>query len=167
VSSIIKNLVDRGLVLRTEIAERQKELKGIETALETFGLDSSDQHIELKDADREGRQWLAIGTEMVVPIIFTADKIIGSFQKHSVIHERVRAALGKQGSRIVHFYEPVTTYKGQCKDGKAFRKLAQEMLGTGAPAFITACVVRDKHGLAQSDIKIEWDAAESVPEAAS
>jgi hypothetical protein len=157
-----KELVDRGLVLRAEISERQKELKDIEAGLKEVGLASSAEHEELVDAEREGRRWFAAGTEKIVPVIFTADKIIGSFKSDGPTHEMIRAALGKQRAKLQEFYKAETTWGNLFKDGKQFRTAAREILGTSAPGFITACVTRDKFGMTRSDIRIEWDAAEIV-----
>jgi len=157
-----KELVDRGLVLRSEISERQKELKEIESGLEEIGLARSAEHEELVDAEREGRRWFAAGSEKIVPVIFTADKIIGSFKSDGATHEMIRVALGKQRGKLQEFYKPETTWGNLFKDGKQFRTAAREILGMCAPGFITACVARDKSGVARSDIRIEWDAAEKI-----
>ena len=157
-----KELVDRGLQLRGEISARQAELKEIEANLAELGLASSAEHEELADAEREGRRWFAEGTEKMVPVIFTADKIIGSFKSAGATHETICAALGKQRGKLREFYKPETTWGNLFKDGKQFRMAAREILGRSAPGFITACVARDKYGVARSDIRIEWDAAGKV-----
>jgi len=157
-----KALVDRGLQLRGEISARHAELKEIESSLEQLGLASSAEHVDLADAEREGRRWFAMGSEKMVPVIFTADKIIGSFKSDGVTHEAICVALGKQRAKLREFFRPETTWGNLFKDGKQFRASAREVLGVGAPGFITACVARDKFGVARSDIRIEWDAAEKV-----
>lgn len=78
----IKALVDRGLEAREQIERLQKELKEIEGKLKEAGLKSEQE--DLKDADREGKRWLAHGTRFAIPIIFTADKIVGQFKANSV-----------------------------------------------------------------------------------
>lgn len=158
----IKYYIDRGLLLREQIAVREKELKEIEGHIQELGLQHTEDHVDLKDADREGRQWLAQGTDKVVPVIFTADKIIGSFKDGSAQHQTIRTALNGRVP-FSRFFRSETTWSNLSKTGKAFRAFAVQMLGTEcAPAFITACTARDKHGIAKSDIKINWDDAEAV-----
>ncbi|HEX4342922.1 MAG TPA: hypothetical protein VH255_06005 [Verrucomicrobiae bacterium] len=158
----VKELVDRGLQLRSEISERQIEMERIEEELKKRGLAQSSELEDLKDADREGRRWFAAGTEKIVPVIFTADKIFGSFKSNGATHEIICAALGRRREKLLEFYRPETTWGILFKDGKKFRTVAGDVLGSSAPAFITACVARDKFGVARSDIKIEWDEAEKI-----
>lgn len=154
----IQELVDRGLAIRSEMERLKQELKSIEARLETYGL--AGRHEELKDADREGRRWLARGSKLIVPVIFTADKIIGTFQANSPTHERILAA---SNNLLRFFYDPVTTYENRFKDGKQFRSRADALLGPEkGPRFITACLAVDKHGIPKSDIKILWEDSEPV-----
>lgn len=157
----IRTLVDRGLAIRTEIKALEKEMNDIESKLEQAGLHGD--HQELKDADREGRRFLAAGSEKILSIVFTADKLVQSFQANSAQH---KAIAQKAGRHLQSFYLPVTQYKMVQKDGKAFRAAADEILGKEGPAFITACLARDKKGLPKSDVKIEWDSAEEIAEVA-
>jgi len=153
----VRALVDRGIELRAEIKKLQKELDGIEVALESAGYEGT--HRELKDEDREGRRWMAAGSRLIIPVVFTADKIVSSFKKDSPQHTRAAAAAaGKLGE----FYLPATTFENRFKDGKQFRKAADETLGQAAPGFITVCLARDKHGVPKSDVKIAWEDAEPV-----
>ncbi len=71
----IAELVDRGLELRTRIAEDSAELKKIETKLKAAGYEAGleGDHEELKDANREGKRWLARGSAMILPVVFTSD----------------------------------------------------------------------------------------------
>ncbi len=152
----IKTLVDRGL----EIVEAQKaldaEMKKIVAELEAHGLEHSAHHEALEDADRDGKRWFANGTVVSVPMIFTADKLVGEIATKSPKRVEIEAAAGKF---FRAFFKPVSGYVNLFKDGKQFRKHAAEMLGADAPAFITACVARDKNGIAKSDIKILWSEA--------
>lgn len=157
----LRALVDRGLVVRAQMAALKQELDDIEAKLEKAGLDGD--HQELKDADREGRRFLARGTDRILPIIFTADKLVQSFQANSAQHKTIAQ---KAGRHLQSFYLPVTQYKMVQKDGKAFRAAADQILGKDGPAFITACLARDKKGVPKSDVKIEWDSAEEIVEAA-
>jgi hypothetical protein len=151
--------VERGLELRKQIKKDQDELKEIEARLEAAGLDG--EQVELKDAEREGRQFLARGDKHIVPVIFTADLLIKSFQDKSKHHVRIVDAL-PEGVSVKQFYKSSTKWEGVFESGKKFRAVADEMLGKDAPKFITACVARDKDGIAKSAIKVDWDHAEEV-----
>jgi hypothetical protein len=147
--------VDRGLEILAEIKKLQTELKNIETRLEMAGLQAGQrgEHQPLQDADRGGKCWFAHGSDQDVPLIFTDDKLIGSFTAESKVHKTILAvAAGK----LPEFFKPVNKFEAVFDDGKKFRKHAFEIFGEQAPAFITACVARDKAGIAKSDVKICW-----------
>lgn len=151
-------LVDRGLVLRAEIAEREAELKAIEERLKAAALRG--EQIELNDPEREGRQWLAEGSAAVVPVVLTSDLLMQSFADGSPAHARVEAAAG---GRLDEFYRPVKTWKMLAANGKAFRREAAGLLGPQAGAeLVSACVLRDKYGVPRSTVKVEWDRAMEV-----
>ncbi len=156
-SKLVTNAVDRGLAVRAEIKKLAAELKEIETFLETTGLKA--EHEELKDADREGRRWLAHGSEVIVPVVFTADKIVGSFTRDSEQHKKISTA---SADLLLKFFKPLNGYKNRFDDGKKFRLTADELLGKQAPGFITACLARDKNGTPLSDVKILWDQTEAA-----
>ena len=158
-SQNIKDLVDRGLAIRAELETLKKELKGIEAKLAKYGLNG--QHEELKDAEREGRRWLARGSRLIVPVVFTADKIIQTFKAGTPTHARILAAAD---AHLQDFYHATTTYETLFDDGKKFRQRADELLSKEkAPPFITACLAVDKLGVPKSDIKIMWGDTEPVP----
>jgi hypothetical protein len=146
--------VDRGLALRREIKAHQEELKLIEARLEAAGL-KGDQ-VDLKDEEREGKQFLAAGSKQIVPVVFTADLIVKSFQANSAKHKSIDAVAQEQ---LRKFYLPTTTWECVTDSGKRFRKLADQILGKDGPALVTACVARDKHGIPKSAVKVEWDRA--------
>lgn len=148
--------VDRGLAIVQQMATLQKELDDIETRLERAGLEGD--QIELVDPEREGRQYLAHGSEAIVPIVFTADLLVKSFADRSVTYDRIVGALPKD-ARIRSFFHPISTWKTVHENGKKFRAIAAEALGAAAPAFITACLQRDKHGLPKSQVRVEWNRA--------
>ena len=152
----IKELVDRGLEIIIQQSALDAELKKIVAELEAHGLEHAAHHEDLADADRDGKRWFANGTSASVPIIFTADKLVGEVAAQSPKRVEIEAAAGKF---FRAFFKPVNGYQNVFKDGKQFRKHARELLGDQAPAFITACVARDKNGIAKSDIKILWDEA--------
>lgn len=150
--------VDRGLEIKAAIATLATELAEIENRLVKAGLDGD--QVELTDPDREGRQWLARGSKQIVPVVFTADLLVQSFANGSVIHGKIVDALGDHP--IGNFYRRVSGFATQFESGKKFRAHAAEMLGKDAPAFISACLRRDKEGTPKSQIKIEWDRAVEV-----
>lgn len=156
----IPHLVDLGLKLRERIATLEAELETVEAALISHAR-TGDQ-VDLIDEEREGKQYLARGSAQTVPVVFTADSIIGSFADDSDIHKKIVAATGGYGLRP--FYRRSITWKMIADGGKSFRKIAGEVLGNAVgPAFVTACLARDKHGIPKSDIKVEWKRAEKTP----
>ena len=153
----IKADVDRGLEIRATVEKLAKEMKEITARLTQAALHG--EQVELTDADREGRQYLATGTERVVPIILTADKLIGEFAANSEKHKTILAVTPDRLGPLLEFFKPVNKFENRFDNGKKFRARAFELLGKDAPQFITACVARDKDGIAKSDIKIMWDDA--------
>ena len=156
----VRILVDRGIELRAEIAAREEELDDIETCLRDCA--QAGPKVDLADAEREGKQFLAAGSNVIVPVVFTADKLVESFKDRSEMHGKIAAALPCPVP-LDNFYKPIATWEMVPKSGKQFRRLADELLGKFAPALITACLARDKHGIPRSDIKIEWKRAEGIP----
>jgi hypothetical protein len=155
----VAELVDRGIELRERIAKDTAELKKIEAKLHDAGLEAGreGEHEELKDTDREGRRWMARGSQKVLPVIFTADLIISTFTRGTDVHRKIDAIAG---TRLNDFYKPEFKFANRFDNGKKFRSKAEEVFGPNAPAFITACISRDKHGIAKSAIKIAWDDVE-------
>lgn len=152
----VRRAVDRGLEVRAQIDLLKAELETIEATLRAAGL--AGEQVELVDADLDGRQFLAAGSVHTVPVVFTSDLVAQSFQDGSAAHLRAADAAG---GRLGEFYRPVTTWKLLSKSGKAFRRDAAATLGAQAAAFVTACLMRDKHGIPKSQIKVEWDRAEA------
>ena len=148
----IKADVDRGLEIVARIESDKAELKAINARLENAAL-HGDQ-VELNDAEREGRQFIACGSDLAVPVVLTADLIQQTFADKSPAHARIEAAAG---DKIGLFYRAKTTWEALPPDGKAFRREAAALLGEAAPAFITACLARDKTGTPKSAVKVEWD----------
>ena len=148
----IAYLVDRGIELRKEIKERETELAGIEIQLEQAALDG--EQVDLNDADREGKQFLAHGTTATVPIVLTADLIVGQFADDSPVHVRLKEIAGE---KLKEFFRKKTIWENLAKSGKQFRSLAASLLAEKAAAFITAAISRNKDGIPKSQIKIEWD----------
>ena len=148
--------VDRGLEIRDEIEKLQTELKAIEVRVKNAGLNGP--QVELVDAEREGRQFLANGTSKVVPVVFTADIIVGEFGRDSQRHHQIVDAVENK-TGLLQFFKPVNKFENRFDNGKKFRAVAAEVFGDLAPKFITACVARDKDGIAKSAIKVMWDDA--------
>jgi len=149
--------VDRGLEIRALMQELKDELDTIEECLRHAAL--AGEQVELEDPDREGRQFLARGTESTVPVVLTADMVAQTFADGSKTHARLAEVAGE---KLGQFYRAVTTWKILSKTGKAFRLEAMAILGNEAPAFITAALARDKNGIPKSQIKVEWDRAEDI-----
>ena len=95
----IKSLVDRGLELRAKIKSLKLELDEIEGELAGTGLYAG--HVPLNNPEREGRRFLAQGTRQVVPVIFTADKLMKTFPHESVAHGRIAAIANGQRRRFL------------------------------------------------------------------
>ncbi|HMP82770.1 MAG TPA: hypothetical protein PKA41_08730, partial [Verrucomicrobiota bacterium] len=135
----IKYLVDRGQQIRFEMKKLAAELRDIEAEIKNLGLKaSSEGNVEdLKDHGREGRRWLARGSDRIVPVIFTADLIVGSFTRDSKVHKLIEAAAG---DKFRSFFKPVNKFENLFDDGKKFRARADELLADEAPRFITACI---------------------------
>jgi len=153
----IKQLVDRGLELRGQIKSLKSQLGDIETKLSAAGL--LKEQVPLKDEDREGRRFLARGTLWIVPVIYTADKVVKSFQHEGPMHGKVAAAAA---GRLADFFGFSQVWENRFNDGREFRQQAAALLGGEGPAFVSACLARDKHGIPKSDIRISWDDAEAA-----
>ena len=151
--------VDRGLAIRAQMEKLDAELKDIETRLQMAGLKHPEQHVDLVDPEREGKRWLAHGSDRVVPVIFTADIIIGEFGAATPRAQTIRtAARGK----LVDFFKPVNKFENRFDNGKKFRAAAAQLLAEAAPNFITACLARDKEGQPRSRIVVAWKETEPV-----
>lgn len=160
----VQLLVDRAIVIRARIAADAAELKAIEKKLVAEALAHPELHVDLEDAEREDRKFLAHGETLAVPIIFTADALVKSFRPDSAQHVAIADAAN---GRLSEFYKFIQGYEAAEDDGKIFRARAREVLGENAPAFITACLQRDKFGIPKSATKIEWDHAKPVAKGAA
>lgn len=153
--------IARGKEIVEEIKRLETELKAIESRLEQAGL-TGDQ-VPLQDKDREGKQYLARGEKIIVPVRFESDLIAGSFDPDSVMHKAVIAALGDQHLKLPLFFKDKRTFARVPKDGKAFRKIARKNLDPDTVAkLIHAVTQRDKDGIAKSKTVIAWDDAKPV-----
>ena len=144
--------VDRGLEIRAQLDKLKAELKDIDTRLQMAALKG--EQVELQDADREGRQFLAKGTDCVLPVVLTADMLMGSFMANSQPHRDIQNIAGPHFGK---FYKSVHKFENRFESGKKFRATAAELLGLDAPRLITAGVARDKDGIARSAVKVMWE----------
>ena len=154
--------IERGLALRATIKTAQAELKAIEKRLEQAGLEGD--QIPLQEADREGRQFLARSPKLnlIVPVVFESDQIVASFRDGSDLRALASEYCEARDIRLVDFYKPETTWQRVAKDGQAFRKSAREILGNGAPDFISKFLQRDKDGIPKSRTIIAWDNSKPI-----
>lgn len=156
-SAELAELVTRGIALYKKITSLQEELKGVEEEITSIALQKSDEHQRLADDEREGRRFLARSGHdpdaPIVPVIFTADKLISSFEEHSVEHQRLVDAAG---DKLPLLYNRAVMFSRIAKDGKAFRSFTVKHFGEKADAIIVAARELDSAGLPKSDIKIEW-----------
>jgi hypothetical protein len=143
--------------LRAEIEAREKELKIVENWILAFAREG--EQVPLVDEEREGKQFLAAGSTLIVPVVFTADKLLSSFKPLSESSGKIGAAAREH---LLRFYAPETVWEMVPKHGKAFRRLAGDLLGRHGPALVTASLARDKAGIPKSDIKVEWKRASAA-----
>lgn len=143
--------VKRGLKIQEEIKRLNDELKEIESLLESKAL--AGEQVELEDADREGRQYIAMSELFSVPVIITADLVINSFIKDSANHTKIAAIAGDD---LKKFYSKKTSFHLVQETGKAFRQAALQELPEKGAELISACTARDKHGIAKNSIKVDW-----------
>jgi hypothetical protein len=156
-------LIDEGLQLREEIAVREKRLKDIDKALKAHAESKPDQHVKLKDEEREGTRLLITGSKLIVPVVFTSDLIRQSIADNSEDLPEIRTLAA---GRLDDFYARTVSFeavhmKSGKFDGKAFRAAARELL-PDPEAFISACVRRNKEGIPVSQSKVSWDEAEAA-----
>jgi hypothetical protein len=153
----IKQDVDRGLEIRVQMEKLETELKDIETRLQMAGLQHPGEHEDLKDADRDGRRWPARGSDRVVPVIFTADLLLGEVGAGSDRAATIRTA---SRGKLDFFFKHHAVLKNRFPSGKQFRNEAGRLLEDAAPNFITQCLARDRDGQPKSRIVVAWKETE-------
>jgi hypothetical protein len=164
-------LVDRAKELRAQIADLSHELKVIEVKLAKHA--QSLPHERLQDDSREGRRVALAGNVWRVPVIFTSDELIKSFQADSPKHKELLRILGDEDiaaakTLLERFFSPPSKWETKFDDGQKFRAAAAEWLSPEvAPKFIAACRQTDKNGLPKSKTVINLDDAERIKEVAS
>lgn len=154
--------IARGIAIKSEMARLKIELDAIENRLEQAGL--AGEQVPLNDADREGKQYLAEGEKVIVPVRFESDLIAGSFPPDSEMHKAVVSALGEEHKdKIGHFFKDTRTFERVPKDGQAFRKIARELLdGITFAKLINASTQRSKAGIPKSKTVVAWDDAKPI-----
>ena len=151
----VQRLVDRGLEITAEMARLEAELNDINTKLEGAALVG--EQVDLNDANREGKQFLARGSAKTVPVVISADSIVKSFADGSKTYANLQQIAGLV--KLRQFYQPKTVWEAVFKSGKALRAIAAETLGAAAPSFVTAATQRDKNGIPKNKITVNWNRA--------
>lgn len=149
--------IDRAAAIIGQIAKLKKEYEALAEEIKAEALSHPADHVKLEDPEREGRRYMARGTDLIVPVVFTADALMKTFQKGSPAHAKIAELAG---DKLSQFYTEPSTYEIVEEDGKAFRRLAREVFGSEkGPHFVNACLARGKGGRPKSAIKIEWEQA--------
>lgn len=155
----VKDAVDRGAALRAEIERLQEELEECEQVLREAAL--AGEQVPLEDEELEGRQYLARGSELVVPVVITSDLLIQSFRDGSPQHVRLEALAGE---RLGEFFRREVVWRNLARTGKEFRLHAAAELGEKGPEFVSACVQRDKYGVPRYRVQVHWERGQSEGE---
>lgn len=147
------------------MARLKAELEMIEARLEQAGL--AGHQVPLQDADREGKQFLAMGSEKILPVRFESDLIAASFQPDSLMHKAVISALGDEhAAKLPLFFKDTRVFERVPKDGQQFRKIARKNLDPDCFArLISASTMRGKDGIPKSKTVIAWDDAKPIEQA--
>ena len=157
----IKTKVDRGLAIRAQMEALKAELEDIETTLESAAL--AGEQIPLEERDREGRQFIAHGTEMLVPVVLESDMIMGSFQEGGQAHSNILFALELHGDVFPQLWKPVSKFEMFAKDGQNYRKKLRELLPpTTAANVLAASLARDGKGIPKSRVIVDWKRAKLI-----
>lgn len=155
--------IERGIVIKAEIARLVVELKEIEDRLEAAGLRG--EQIPLQNKNLEGKQYIARSAKHALPVRFESDLIAGSFAPDSVMHKEVVEITGEHFGK---FFKRTVVFKRIQQDGEGFRKKARAILTPEAFAkLIKAVTMRDKKGIAKSKTVIAWDDAKPIDQVAS
>jgi len=156
-------LIDRGLAVRAQIKQLSDELKSINDQLEEIAL--AGEQIPLEEPDRPGKQYLAHGTGIIVPVVFEADQLMGSLPVEGDLVDAIRDTIpagGAENRDLFHrFFRP--KLERAFDDSLRFRREAFSQFGPEAGAkFIHACIARNKEGIPRSRTVIAWDRARSA-----
>jgi hypothetical protein len=153
--------IERGIVIKAEMARLKTELDAIEKRLEAAGLIS--EQVPLQNPNLEGKQFIARSANHVLPVRFESDLIAGSFAPDSPMHKEVAAITG---TLISKFFKRTAKFERVQKEGEAFRKQARALLDPESFAkLIQAVTQRSKDGIAKSKTVIAWDEAKPLDHA--
>lgn len=148
--------VDRGIAIKAQLAELGEELKQITKRLEQAGLEG--EQIPLQDPNREGRQYLATGSGVTVPVIFEADQLLGSVKEGSAEHQTLLSLIGDD--HFAALWREKHVHERAARDGAAYRKDVRALFDARtAESIITASLALDKNGIPKSRTVIDWDRA--------
>jgi hypothetical protein len=161
--------IQRGEFLKNRIAQDTKELKAIESRLESAGL--AGPHVDLEDKEREGKQRLLESSGRILPVRFESDTLIGSFAHNSTVHQNIKFFLDQmddepEGTRFDKLFKEVHSYERRQDDGKKFRRLAKEVIPSERVYhdIINLLKSRDKKtGIVKSKTVIAWDQLTPAP----
>lgn len=154
----IPALVDRLKEINAQIVALSAEKKEIEIKLSKAAQVMP--HETLKDESREGRRVMLSGRKWRVPVVFTSDELIKSFQDGSAKHQELKAIAG---DKLGTFFKPPTKWETRFEDGQRFRREAAEHLDEQTAArFIVACRATDSFGIPKSKTVVALDEAEEV-----
>jgi len=167
----VPGLIDRAKVIKQELAALTEELKLVEAKLAKYA--QTQEHEDLKDKEREGKQVVLRSARWALPVRFTSDELIGSFADKSPKHWELMDILAKEpGCELHHapreellkrFFNPPSKWERKFEDGQKFRAAVGEWLSKeGAPKFIAACRQVDKHGIPKSKTVVALDDATAV-----
>ena len=150
-----EKLIARGIELKKTIETAIAELKTITADIITIARHTD--HVDLVDAEREGKQALLAGADdVVLPVIFESDMILGTIPAQSAKHKDL--LIKYKAENLGNFYRQKNILEMLPKDGKAFRKLANHTFAPDTAAqFVRDCLARDKHGIPKSRIVVAWD----------
>jgi hypothetical protein len=147
--------IARGLEIRAEIERLSSELKAIEARIQAIAEIGKQE--ALKEADREGKKFVARGADQCVPVIFESDLLIASFKPDSDTH-RTLAEIA--GDKLASFFADVRKFERRQADGRAFRRQARAAFEPDTyAAFIRGCLDVKKDGIPKSRVVVAWKEA--------
>ena len=166
----VPGLIDRAKVIKQELSALTEELKLIEAKLSKFA--QTQEHEDLKDKEREGKQVVLRSSRWALPVRFTSDELIGSFQEGSLKHRELLNILDDEPgiededvreALLMRFFNKPSKWERKFDDGQKFRAAVGEWLSKEiGPKFIAACRQVDKHGIPKSKTVVALDDATGV-----
>jgi hypothetical protein len=152
--------IARGLEIRRQIELLQTELKAIEARIQAIAEIGKQE--PLKEADREGKKFVARGAGTILPVIFESDLLIASFKPDSDTHRTLEEIAG---DKLGQFFRDVRKFERVQDDGRLFRRAARATFEPDTyAAFIRGCLDVKKDGIPKSRVVVAWK--ESEPDTA-